>query len=604
MGRKSRSKRRQPSTPELPERQGQIASVAIDRPSGPAPQIRRPYRLTIICGLLVLAVGAVFVQTVNHDFINFDDNEYVFENPVVQRGLTRANTVWAINAYYAGNWHPLTWLSHMLDCQLYHLKAGGHHITNVLLHAASTIVLFQALQRMTSAFWPSAWVAAVFALHPLRVESVAWVAERKDVLSGLFFMLTLWFYARYAERPASWGRYLLVVASFALGLTAKPMLVTLPFVLLLLDYWPLGRLGPELARRASEGAWCREGGPADQANPLPFGRRLVRLVVEKIPLFVLAAASCALTLRAQRDAIMPLEQLALSWRFANAAVAYVEYLGKMFYPSDLAVFYPLPNKPPPVWQVTAAVAVLLAISVAVLAVGQKRPYLLVGWLWYLGTLAPVIGLVRVGTQKMADRYTYLTQIGLYMAIAWSAVLAAGVSPNRRRVFAAVSVLVVVVLMGCAWRQTRHWHDAETLWVHTLACTSQNEVAHNNLGVVLANLGNVDEAIDHYHNALVIKPDYAEAYNNLGFALAGRGQVDEAIENYRKAVMFKPKAAVPYNNLGVALAGRGQIDEAIAQYRKAQELKPEYAVAHNGLATALADRGEVDEAIAEYHKPWN
>ncbi len=267
------------------------------------------------------------------------------ENWHVRRGLTGEGTAWAITTYHACNWHPLTWLSHMLDCQLYGLKPGGHHLTNVLLHAAAAILLFLALRRMTGALWPSAWVAAVFAIHPLRVESVAWVAERKDVLSGLFFMLTLWFYARYAERPASWGRYLLVVASFALGLTAKPMLVTLPFVLLLLDYWPLGRLGP------------RRGGSREEgANPPRPDRRLVRLVVEKIPLFVLAAASCVVTLAAQRNAMRPLEQLAFPWRVANAAVAYVAYLGKMLYPAGLAVLYPLPKGPPPAWEVVAAVS--------------------------------------------------------------------------------------------------------------------------------------------------------------------------------------------------------------------------------------------------------
>ena len=345
----------------------------------------------------------------------------------------------------------------------------------------------------------------------------------------------------------------------------------------------------------------------------------MRLVVEKIPLFVLAAASCVVTLAAQRDAMQPLEQLAFPCRVANAAVAYVAYLGKMLYPAGLAVLYPLPKDPPPAWEVVAAVAVLLAISTAVFVARRKCPYLLFGWLWYLGTLVPVIGLVQVGDQAMADRYTYLTQIGLYMAIAWGAVDVAGSWPYRRWRFAAVAVLVVAGLMVCAWQQTQYWRDSETLWTHTLACTSQNPIAHNNLGFALAGRGQVDEAIAHYQKALEIKPDYAEAHNNLGNALAGRGQVDEAIAHYRKALEIKPDYAEAHNNLGLrpgrprtgrrghrplpegpgnqarlrrgplqprhcVLAGRGQVDEAIAHYQKALEIKPDYAEAHYNLGT--------------------
>ena len=367
-----------------------MASTVVSRlASGAASQAWRPYIQFAVCGFLILAVFAVFYQTARHDFV-YDDEDYILHNRHVTGGLTSEGIAWAITAYHASNWHPLTWLSHMLDCQLYDLKPRGHHLTNVLLHAATAMLLFLALRRMTGVLWPSAWVAAVFAIHPLRVESVAWVAERKDVLSGLFFMLTLWFYARYAEHPKSWGRYLLVVASFATGLTAKPMLVTLPFVLLLLDYWPLGR----------------------------FGRVSGGVVAEKIPLFALAVASCLVTIAAQQNAINSFEHLPLSRRLANAAVAYVAYIGKMFYPADLAVLYPLPEGPPPVWEVVVAATVLLSITMAVFAVRRKYPYLLFGWLWFLGTLVPVIGLMQVGIQAMADRYTYLTQIGLYIALAW------------------------------------------------------------------------------------------------------------------------------------------------------------------------------------------
>ncbi len=566
MGRKSTLKKR---------RKEKITFEAVDRVVlGSAPQVRNRSTTVAVCGILFLAVIGVFVQTAGHEFVNYDDNDYVYENSHVKAGLTTDGIAWAMTTFDALNWHPLTWLSHMLDCQLYGLNPSGHHVTNVLLHAAASIILFLALRRMTGALWPSAWVAAIFAVHPLRVESVAWVAERKDGLSGLFFMLTLWFYARYVERPASRGRYLLVVASFALGLTAKPMLVTLPFVLLLLDNWPLGRLGS--ASKKS-------------------------LLVEKIPLFVLAAASCVITLAAQSEAIRPLAKIAFSERLANAVIAYVAYLGKMVYPANLAVLYPLPRGLPPAAEVVAAVTVLLAISTAVFVARRKRPYLLFGWLWYLGTLAPVIGLVQVGGQAMADRYTYLSQIGLYMAIAWGAADAVGAWPHRQWAFAAVASLVVAGLIVCAWQQTGYWQNSETLWVHTLACNSRNSVAHNNLGLILAGRGQLDDAIVHYRKAVEVEPDYAAAHNNLGMALAARGQFGEAIDEFRKVLDIQPNFVPAHYNLGKALADSGQVQAAIASYQKALEIKPDYAEAHNNLGIALAGIGRVSDADYHYRK---
>jgi tetratricopeptide (TPR) repeat protein len=570
-----------------------------------------------VCGLLLLAVIVVFGQTASHGFVNFDDGTYVHENRHVLVGLTGEGITWAFTAFHADNWHPLTWLSHMLDCQLYNLEPGGHHLTNVLLHAVAAVLLFLVLRRMTGALWPSAWVAAVFAIHPLRVESVAWVAERKDVLSGLFFMLTVWLYARYADRPASWGRYMLVMASFALGLMAKPMLVTLPLVLLLLDYWPLGRFSQRrvggAGKSSSDGALREPAQNTDERfqgsdsvrNPpvsLRFAARTLQvLVVEKIPLFVLAAASCVVTLSAQRGAISSLERLPIPWRVAQAAVAYAAYIGKMLFPAGLAVLYPLPKGPPPAWEVVAAVTMLLAISAAVFVARKKCPYLLFGWLWYLGTLLPVIGLVQVGSQAMADRYTYLTQIGLYAAIAWGAMHLAGSRPDRRWAFAAVATLLVTGLMACAWQQASCWRDSETLWTHTLACTSQNSTAHTNLGLALVHREQVDEAMAHFRMALEIEPDFVQAHNNLGKTLAGRGQVDEAITHYRQALEINPDEVKVHVNLGDALAGRGQVDEAMAHYRKALEIKPDDAEAHNSLGNALARRGQVDEAMAHYRK---
>ena len=582
------------------------------------------YTKAAVCGLLLLAVIAVFAQTANHDFVNCDDNDYVCLNRRVREGLTIKGTAWAFESHHAANWHPLTWLSHMLDCQFYDLKPGGHHLTNVLLHATTAIFLLLALQRMTrqssAALWRSAWAAAVFAVHPLRVESVAWVAERKDVLSGLFFMLTLWFYARYTERPVSWARYLLVLASFALGLTAKPMLVTLPFVLLLLDYWPLARfgrvgrawesLGDGTLRETVQDSDDRSQ-EFDSLRDPPFSRQFVPrtqqlrlfvpLIVEKIPMFVSAAASCAVTLVAQRSAMQSLEQSAFLWRVANAAVAYVAYLGKMLLPAELAVFYPLAQGPPPAWEVITAVIVLAAISTATFVVRRNCPYVFCGWLWYLGTLVPVIGLVQVGDQAMADRYTYLTQIGLYMALAWGAADLAGMWRYRRRFFASVSALLVGGLMACAWQHTAYWRNSVRLWTHALACTSPNATVQTGLGLALFDRGQTDEAIAHYRTALEINPGYNPAHDELGFALASRGQTDEAIDQYRKSLKIKPEDVRAHNNLALALAGRGQYDEAIAHYRQALEIKPDYVYGCYNLGRALASHGQVDEAIVCYRK---
>ena len=482
----------------------------------------------------------------------------------------------------------------MMDWQLYHQWAGGHHLTSVFLHAAATIVLFLALQRMTGMPWPSGWVAAVFAVHPLHVESVAWVAERKDVLSGLFFALTLWLYARYVESPQSWRRYAAVILCDALGLTAKPMLVTLPFVLLLLDYWPLGRFG------GLRGGFAE---PAAKSRRIPQGLHLpyARLVFEKVPLFVLAAASCVVTLAAQQQAIQSLEQLTVSRRLANAALAYVEYIVKMLYPSGLAPFYPLPNELPPTWEIVGAATVLAAISAIVIAARRQCPYLVVGWIWYLGTMVPVIGLVQVGGQSMADRYTYLPQIGLYLAIVWGVRHLAGA--RRRPIWAltAVSSLVLAVLAIFAFRQTQYWRDSITLWTHTLDCTTQNANAEYSLGYDLAELGRIDEAIDHYKKALRIHPNYSKAHNNLGLALAGRGKIDEAIEHFQQAIESDSKNAEAHNSLGNALVVRGQIGEAIEQFQNAAQIKPEYFNAVVNLGEALARNRQFNDAVVYLNK---
>jgi len=542
-----------------------------------------------VCGFLLLAVGLVFAQTVRCQFLNFDDDKYVYENAQVSGGLAAAGIAWAFTHSHAANWHPLTWISLMLDCQVYGINAGGCHLTNVLLHAATAVLLFLVLWRMSGGFWPSAVVAAVFAVHPLRVESVAWVAERKDVLSGLFFVLTLGAYVSYARRPFSVARYLLIMVFLALGLMAKPILVTLPLVLLLLDYWPLGRM--DSAADADNPALGRG---RLRRLPLP-----ARLALEKVPLLVLAAVSCAVTVWAQAEALVPIEYFPLWWRMENALVCYVAYLGQLFYPVGLVIVYPRPGLNLPHWWSLGAFLVLGGITAAVLLWRRTCPYLLVGWLWYLGMLVPVIGLIQIGTQAIADRYTYLPQIGLGIALAWAVADGCRSSRRRRWVCGVASMLLLAVLMGWAWRQASFWRDSETLWTRALACTSRNSIARNGLGATLLAQRRFDEAIPQFQQSVDITPDYFAAYANLGTALQSRGRINEAITQYRKALELKPNDANLHSSLATALARHGQVDEAIAQYQRALEIKPDYVETHGLLGDLFASRGNWDEAARHY-----
>ncbi len=531
------------------------------------------WRVAAACLVLAAITFAVFGQTLRHPFIDFDDDNYVYENPVVVRGLTLTGIVWAFTSSHSYNWHPLTWLSHMLDCQLYGLNPGGHHLTNVLLHTASVIALFLILRQMTGALWRSAFVAAVFAIHPLRVESVAWVAERKDVLSGLFFMLAIGAYVRYARRPGSLARYGLVVLLFAMGLMCKPMLVTLPLVLLLLDYWPLQRVEP---------------------------RKLSGLVVEKLPLLALSAASCIATLYAHTALIIPTGSLSLPLRLANALVSCMLYLGQMVYPAGLALFYPYAYNGPPPWEVALAGILLASLSVVAWGERRKQPWLLVGWLWYLVMLLPVAGIIQVGVQAHADRYTYLPQIGIYVAVTWLAAEWGAKGRVGQVALGGLMTAMLAVLMVCAWKQTAYWQNGETLWTHTIACTSGNAVAHSGLGNLLPK-ERVDEAIIQYQEALQINPRYPEAHLNLGNALLQKGGVDEAITHYQKALQFKPYYAKAHYNLGIALFQKGRVDEAITHYQQAVQIRPDFAEAHDNLGVALSQKGRVDEAITQFQQ---
>jgi tetratricopeptide (TPR) repeat protein len=522
-------------------------------------------------GLIAINL-VVYVPVRHHEFINFDDPQYVVENRLVREGLTWAGVAWAFTTGYAGNWHPLTWLSHMLDVQLFGLDAGAHHLTSVLLHVANTLLLFGLLYRMTGALLRSAFVAALFAVHPLHVESVAWVAERKDVLSTLFFMLTLHAYAAYTRRRRPAG-YALVLGLFALGLMAKPMLVTVPFVLLLLDYWPLAR-----ARSAT-----RRG-----------------LVLEKLPLIALAVASSVVTLVVQQrgGAVKGLDVLPLGRRLANAVVAYAAYLGKTVWPAHLAAIYPYPASLPWGW-VAGATFGIIGVSVLALRAARRYPYLPVGWLWYLGTLVPVIGLVQVGGQPTADRYTYIPLVGVFILAAWGTADLVARRPQWRLAVAAAAGMLVVGCAAVARRQVQYWRGSIALWEHAISVTRENYRAENNLGLLLSREGRPAEAIPHFVEALRIKPDFAEAHNNLGFALADQGRTREAIAHYTEAVRLIPAYVEAHNNLGVALSGEGRNDEAIREFQEALRLDPALAVSHNNLGAALAKQGRLEEAVRHF-----
>jgi protein O-mannosyl-transferase len=551
------------------------------------------YLVWAVCFFILFAVFLVFGQTLRYDFVNYDDDKYVYENPQLSHGLTAQGIAWAFTSRHTCNWHPLTWLSLMLDYQLYGLKPGGYHLTNVLLHAATAMLLFLVLLGMSSDFWPSAFTAALFAVHPLRVETVAWVAERKDVLSGLFFVLTLWFYLGYVRRPFSIARYLMAIVFFGLGLMAKPMLVTVPFVLLLLDYWPLRRMSPDVLRtlrvrdRHTECAGY---------NVSPLG-----LVLEKAPLLVMSAASCVVTIWAQSEALADSELTPLYLRINNALVSYFAYLGQFFYPAGLALPYPHPGSDLPMWKVAGTLLVLAAICVAAVVWKRRYPYLLTGWFWYLGMLLPVIGLVQVGSQAMADRYTYLPQIGLCIALAWGVANLCRGWTYRFFACGAASVVVLVVLIACAWRQTSFWRNSETLWLRSLDCTSPNFVPHYNLAIFLGLAGRTSEAIEHYQEALKLKPEHSEAHNNMGNALARLGRNDEAIEQFQQALIIQPDYAEADNNLGVALVQSGRIEEAGKYFEKALTLNPDFADAHNNLGGVLLNTGQLPAAADHFKK---
>ena len=579
-------------------------------PSLPEVQPHPRWQFFAACLFLALAVWAVYGQTLQHDFVNYDDTDYVYENRYVFTGLTPENVSWALTAVHASIWQPLVWLSFMIDYELHGLKAGWFHMTNVLLHIASTLLLLFVLRRMGGGLWRSLFVAALFALHPLHVESVAWVTERKDVLSALFWMLTMWGYLRYVERPGT-ARYLTTIFFFVLGLMAKPMLMTLPAVLLLLDWWPLGRVDIAALRPAAGGkkekpevkkTSCKA--QSEKACALAGTLSPARILLEKFPFIVLSLLSCSIAFFAvhQTDAIVSMQNIPLGSRIANALVSYVLYLWKMLWPACLynPYLYSYSGTMQPWWKTTVACIVLAGLTFAAVKTARKRSYFLFGWLWYLGTLIPVIGFVQVGAQTMADRFTYIPLIGIFIIIAWGAAELSSGWCYRRAVMGSAAGVILSGLLVCAYVQTGYWKDSISLWTHTLACASGNYLAHYNLGHALAGQGKLTDAIEHYESALQLNPDYAEPHNNLGLALAGQGKLAEAIEHYERALQLSPNYAEPHNNLGLALARQGKLAEAIEHYERALHLNPNYAETHNNLGVALVDQGKLPDAI-EHHE---
>jgi protein O-mannosyl-transferase len=549
----------------------------------------------IIYFALGIITLALYWQVTSFEFTNYDDPDYVLQNPYVQSGLTRQGILWAFKSSYACNWHPLTWISHMLDCQLFGLNPGLHHLTSLFFHIANSLLLFGLLRRMTGDLWKSACVAALFAWHPLHVESVAWIAERKDVLSTFFFLLSLGAYDSYVKKP-SFKRYLALVLFFAFGLMSKPMLVTLPCVLLLLDFWPLQRI-----------SWKGQPARTDAGQQLHSPGKLV---LEKLPLFILAGIVSYLNMLAQKagNTVISLDVLPPLDRLSDALVSYARYLGKTFWPSDLAVLYPFHDSWG-LWQVAGAATVLLIITGFILANSQRHQYLAVGWLWFIGTMVPVIGLVQVGLQSMADRYTYIPLIGIFIILVW------GLSEwlrNRSGLRTASLFLASIILAVCvssSWFQLQHWRNSVTLFGHAVSVTRNNIRASYNLAQALDAKGRKEEAIAQYLRTLQLKPNRLEArfnsqidaHYNLGIILAGKEQFEAARQHFQAALNGRPEHLAARNNLGNVLMSEGHLDEAVEQFQAVLKSAPQHPMALHNLALALGEKGDYPAAIASFRE---
>ena len=528
----------------------------------------------IVSLFLVLIILSVYWQVARLHFVSIDDPVYVTNNIHVNTGLTIDNIKWAFTTPHSANWHPLTWISHSLDCEIFGMNPMGHHLVNLLLHIVNTLLLFVFLRKTTGCIWRSGFVAALFAMHPLHVESIAWISERKDVLSTLFLMLTLLSYTHYVKSPCI-KRYLLVMWMFALGLMSKPMLVSVPILLLMMDYWPLNRKS-----------------------------RFWILVREKLPLFALAVASCIVTYLVQQSggAVRSLDQYGSGVRIANTFVAYIGYIVKMIWPMNLSALYPHPGNALPIWQVIVCAMLLIGTTYLAIRISRNHQYVGVGWLWYVVTLVPVIGLVQVGQQAMADRYTYIPLIGLFVIIAWGIPdLLARFRFTRQAILAVPAAFIIIALSGCTWIQIGYWKNGMTLYEHALEATSGHPMVHFVLADALFDKGEVSQAIKHFKKAIEIQPNLAEAHNGLGFVYAKQGKADAAIAEFAKALKIKPNLASAHCNLGFVFIARGETDKAISHLSKAVEIDPSNVEAYCNLASALGQHGDYDKAIDHYNK---
>jgi tetratricopeptide (TPR) repeat protein len=537
--------------------------------------------IVFVYSALILSTLLVFWQVRNFDFVDYDDDCYVYDNPHVFTGLNAQNIKWAFTTGHASNWHPLTWLSLMLDCQFFGAKPGPMHLVNVAFHIVNTILLFVVFNRMTKKIWPSAFVAALFALHPLHIESVVWITERKDVLSTLFWLLTMLAYIRYVDKPST-GRYVIAIILFALGLMSKPMLVTLPFVLLLLDFWPLNRF-------------------------LNSKFSILNSIVEKIPFFVLAAVSCVVTYLTQRayGSITDFEVHLLGDRIANAFLSYAAYIGKMFWPQNLAAYYPARAVGSiTLWQFVLCALLIGGVSLLVLLFRRVHMYLLVGWFWFLGTLVPVIGVVQIGEEAMADRYAYIPLIGLFIMLAWGLPELLSKFPYRKFALGISAAIVLTALGINTYRQAKFWKNGRTLFSHTIEVTQNNYFAYHNLGAAFLGLGRYQDAIEAFKQAIRIKPHYYKAIYNLGVAYAKIGRYRDAIEAYKQAIIIQPDYAEAYNNLGNACLSLGLNQEAIDAYQQAVLIKPDLTEAHFNLGFVYTNLGRYQDAIEPYKRTIN
>jgi protein O-mannosyl-transferase len=550
----------------------------------------------VICTFLMLATFCSYSQLKDHEFINFDDDLYITNNLNVQAGLSSESVLWAFTTSHPPYWHPVTWLSHIIDYQLYGLHPKGHYLTNLFLHISSVLMLFIVLLRMTGALWQSGFVAAMFALHPLNIESVAWIAERKNVLSTFFWLITVWAYIYYSEKP-NFKRYGLVFFFFTLGLMSKPMLVTLPFVLLLLDYWPLGRwkLG-------------QERGIDEVLDKKTTNRpEFLKLLLEKIPLLLLAIGLSIATFYFQNiaGAVKSLDIFPLQVRLANAIVSYFEYLGKMLWPSGLSILYPHPGNNLSTWQVILCGMALAGITIFSIRLIRKLPYFAVGWFWYLGTLIPVIGVVQVGGQAMADRFVYIPLIGIFIIVAWGLPELISKWRYKEKVLSVSSGIIIFTLLITTWEQVSHWKNSITIFRHTIRVTDTKHpsfaVIHNNFGVALFADRKNEEAISHFKMAIKLMPTDIKAHYNLGIALFAGQKNEEAIAHYKMAIKLQPNYTSAHYNLGNALFAVKKTEEAISHYKMAIELMPNLSNAHYNLGYALVQKGDMKEAAHHFRE---